>query len=72
MEFDCASCHEERAFCVSCHAAERVMPHDHSRADWVLPGGGEHAVEGKFDLEGCVACHDDAGGSPVCADCHGR
>ncbi|MFH1278100.1 MAG: hypothetical protein ABIK65_06955 [Candidatus Eisenbacteria bacterium] len=72
-EFDCASCHEERAFCVSCHAAERVMPGNHSRADWVHGReGGEHAVEGRFDLESCTACHADGGGSPVCADCHGR
>lgn len=71
-EFDCASCHEDREFCVSCHVAERVMPWNHSRADWVLSNGGEHAVEGRFDLESCVACHADAGGSPVCADCHGR
>jgi hypothetical protein len=71
-EFTCASCHEERSFCVSCHVAERVIPLNHSRADWVLSSGGNHAEEGRFDLESCVACHDEGGGSPVCADCHGR
>ncbi len=71
-EFACASCHGERSFCVSCHVAERVIPLNHSRADWALPGGGSHAEEGRFDLESCIACHEDGGGSPVCADCHGR
>jgi len=71
-ETACASCHEEAAFCVSCHIAERVLPDNHSRADWVLSKGGRHAEEALFDIESCVACHGEAGGSPICADCHGR
>ncbi|MFH1680744.1 MAG: cytochrome c3 family protein [Candidatus Eisenbacteria bacterium] len=71
-ETDCVSCHDEASFCVSCHVAERVYPENHSRADWVLSDGGRHSEEALFEMESCVACHGDAGGSPICADCHGR
>ncbi len=68
----CATCHEEPSFCVSCHVTEGVLPENHSRADWVSSDGGRHAEEARFDMDGCVACHGETGGSPVCADCHGR
>lgn len=74
-ELECASCHEDRNFCTSCHASERVLPQNHSASDWVLGvalGGGRHAVEGRFDLESCVACHDGGVSAPVCANCHGN
>ncbi|RPJ49105.1 MAG: hypothetical protein EHM19_01325 [Candidatus Latescibacterota bacterium] len=71
-EMACATCHEEPSFCVSCHVTEGVLPENHSRADWVLLDGGRHAEEARFDMDGCVACHGETGGSPVCADCHGR
>jgi hypothetical protein len=74
-ELECQSCHEDQTFCSSCHASEQVLPQNHSSSDWVLDaglGGGRHAVEGRFDLESCIACHDDGAGSPVCADCHGN
>ena len=71
-ELACATCHEDREFCASCHATERVLPREHSRADWADPvTGGRHAEEGRFDIEGCMGCHDAGEEAPVCADCHG-
>ncbi len=71
---DCASCHTERSFCADCHRSENVLPQDHSRGDWVVPsrGGGRHAVEAQFELENCMACHDEGLSEPICADCHGK
>jgi hypothetical protein len=71
-EIACGACHEEAAFCASCHAAQRVLPENHSRGDWATREGGRHAEEAEFDIESCVACHGETGSSPVCADCHGR
>jgi hypothetical protein len=71
-EMVCVTCHEEPAFCSSCHVTEGVLPKDHSRADWIDAEGGRHAEEALFDIESCIACHGEASGSPVCADCHGR
>jgi hypothetical protein len=69
---ECATCHQDPAGCVACHRAEHVMPHNHSRAGWLVPtDGGAHAVEGLFDLESCVACHDAGAADPTCARCHG-
>jgi len=71
-ETDCMTCHQEPEYCSSCHQAERVMPRNHSRADWVrIPDGGRHAEDGLFDLEGCIACHDAGDEAPMCARCHG-
>lgn len=71
-EAECATCHQEPAACVACHRAQRVLPANHSRADWLSPtDGGAHAVEGLFDLESCVACHDAGASEPTCARCHG-
>ncbi len=72
-EFECSSCHGEPSFCRSCHLENNVLPSDHSRGDWLVPGdGGRHAEEGRFDLESCIACHDTDGSIPVCARCHGE
>lgn len=71
-ELACATCHEDRSWCAACHAAERILPSDHSRAGWVLADGGHHAEEARFDLESCVACHDAGADAPTCARCHGR
>jgi hypothetical protein len=69
---DCQACHQEPAFCSGCHAAERILPRSHARADWVrAPDGGRHAEDGLFELESCIACHDDGAGSPLCSRCHG-
>jgi hypothetical protein len=70
-EIRCASCHEDPQYCVSCHVASQVQPRNHSRADWVLSTGGQHAEEARFNMESCVACHDAGAASPMCARCHG-
>lgn len=71
-EQECATCHGEPEFCSSCHVERNVLPDSHSRAGWVrLPDGGRHAVDGVFELESCIACHDDGRGAPTCAACHG-
>jgi hypothetical protein len=69
----CTACHEDPQYCQACHLAQRIMPENHSRADWVVAaGGGRHAEEGNLDLESCVFCHDAGAAAPVCAQCHGR
>jgi hypothetical protein len=70
-ELDCYVCHQDPEYCSSCHAANQVMPHDHSSAGWLNSSGGDHAVEGLFDMESCIACHDAGDQSPSCARCHG-
>ena len=56
-EAQCTSCHQDAGFCSSCHLAERILPQNHSRGDWVFGrGGGRHAEEARFDLESCIAC----------------
>lgn len=71
-ELLCATCHQEPTYCSSCHIAERVLPRDHFQSGWVSSsGGGRHATEGLFDLESCIACHDDGSAEPSCARCHG-
>ena len=70
-EFQCATCHQDPAYCSNCHIAERVLPRDHSQAGWVSgSGGGLHAIEGVFNLESCISCHDAGVGEPGCARCH--
>jgi len=72
-EMECQTCHLEPQFCSSCHAAEQVLPQNHSRGDWIMSGsGGSHAEEARFDLENCVACHDAGAEAPICATCHGE
>lgn len=70
--FECATCHQEQDDCIACHRAERVLPQNHSRGDWLRPtDGGAHASEGLFDMESCVSCHDEGASEPTCARCHG-
>jgi hypothetical protein len=71
-EMQCATCHQEPGFCQACHIAEGVLPTDHSQAGWIGAGGGQHAIEARFDIESCVACHDQGADDPNCARCHGR
>jgi hypothetical protein len=72
-EIACATCHESREFCASCHREKRILPRDHSRADWVGGrSGGRHAEEARLDMESCISCHESGADAPVCADCHGR
>ncbi len=72
QEMQCATCHEDPTYCSSCHLAERVLPRNHFQAGWVsASGGGQHAVEGVFNLESCIACHDTGAPEPSCARCHG-
>ena len=70
-EISCSTCHRSE-FCSDCHAAQRVLPSNHSQSTWVLPDGGRHAEEGRFDLESCAACHTSGSSAPTCARCHGR
>lgn len=71
-ELECAACHTEPEYCVSCHAAQRVLPDSHSRVGWVRAAdGGRHAQEGAFAVESCIACHGDGPAAPACAACHG-
>ncbi len=70
---DCITCHADPDFCSSCHAANRIMPSDHSSAGWLgMTDGGRHATEGLFDLESCIACHSAGAEDPTCAQCHRR
>ena len=73
-EMECATCHEDTQFCSSCHVSSQVLPMNHSRGDWVMGGGdgGQHAMEARFEMESCIACHDNGTDSPLCANCHGR
>lgn len=72
-EMECAVCHTEPRYCAGCHAARRVLPADHSQAGWVnSTDGGDHATEGLFDMESCIACHSAGAQEPTCARCHGR
>jgi len=70
-ERDCAACHTERSFCITCHAQNLVMPHNHT-VGWSnrIPGdGGRHSIEARNDLENCMACHEQDA-EQVCQKCH--
>lgn len=67
----CYICHEEQAFCQECHRAELVLPQSHSFAGWSnKSNGGTHKTAAQFDLDGCISCHNDMNGDPICAECH--
>lgn len=70
-ETSCRACHQTE-FCSDCHAAQRLLPSNHSQANWLLPDGGAHAIEGRFDMESCAACHEAGSSAPTCARCHGK
>jgi len=65
----CSTCHEDAGFCADCHRAEKILPQSHSAADWIPS---RHGVEASFNIETCIACHDQGDNDPVCAQCHGR
>jgi len=77
---DCASCHEAKAFCVTCHQAGgnvtqiKIKPENHKVAGFTTigkgSGGGMHAELARRDIESCVSCHDVQGNDPTCFTCH--
>lgn len=69
-DMTCATCHDQRDFCSACHRRMNVLPAGHFKPGWVTADGGDHAMRAEFDLESCMACHDDPGKQPVCARCH--
>ncbi len=72
-DITCSVCHEDREDCNRCHREMNVLPTNHFRADWAIPGeGGEHTSEAAADLESCISCHDTPGQEPVCVRCHGK
>ncbi len=71
-DMDCAACHSEPQFCAGCHLANQVLPESHSRGDWLGSRGGRHAEDAIFEMESCIACHDQGAAAPICAECHGE
>ena len=79
-ERECATCHDQRAFCADCHRAagvddRRVKPvwHGDVGGPWILGrvgNGGRHAAWARRDIERCAACHDVERGDPSCLQCH--
>ena len=72
-ERDCNVCHTERQFCIDCHNAFLILPHNHT-AGWAntIPGdGGRHSIEARNDLEGCLSCHEQ-NYELSCAKCHSK
>jgi c(7)-type cytochrome triheme protein len=77
-QMDCYSCHNQQTFCTDCHARNQdagfaaPLPLSHRAADFVRlgPGGGQHAVLARRDMESCASCHDVEGRDPVCVTCH--
>ena len=77
---DCASCHEQQTFCVTCHEAGgninqlKFKPASHVAAGFTTigkgSGGGRHAELARRDLESCASCHDVQGNDPTCLLCH--
>jgi hypothetical protein len=69
-DMNCSVCHDQTSFCNACHRQMNVLPKGHFTANWATPQGGEHADQAAFDLESCIACHDQPNKQPVCARCH--
>ncbi len=77
---ECATCHDTRDFCQTCHEAEGVdvagKPIWHGGPQWgalagvVGSGGGRHAELAKRDIEACASCHSTQGDDPTCLLCH--
>ncbi len=70
-ERECAVCHTERSFCVSCHRDNHVLPRNHTTG-WVnnFPNdGGRHSVEARNDLDACISCHEQ-NAQAICQPCH--
>lgn len=69
-DFRCGTCHEQRSFCVDCHAQMNILPADHFRPGFLTATGGRHAEAAEFDLESCMSCHDTPRREPTCVRCH--
>lgn len=68
---NCYTCHQDRQVCIDCHQLEMVMPRTHASAGWAnAKTGGSHRRAAAMDLDGCMSCHSDQGGDPICAQCH--
>ena len=77
---ECATCHDSKDFCSTCHAAGgnvnqlEFRPQSHQQVRFVTigvgTGGGLHAYLARRDLESCMACHDVQGADPTCITCH--
>ncbi len=77
---ECATCHDARDFCSTCHASGgnvnqlQFRPQSHQRAGFALigrgTGGGLHAQLARRDIESCASCHDAQGADPTCVTCH--
>lgn len=70
-ERDCAVCHTERSFCIDCHSANQVMPHDHTVGWTNRFDGGRHRVAALNDMDACIACHEQ-NAQQICQPCHGK
>lgn len=70
-EKNCFTCHEDRAFCSSCHIdAFNIWPRNHQRAGWTnTADGGQHRIEALIDLESCMSCHEN-NAEEKCQQCH--
>jgi hypothetical protein len=69
---NCVTCHSTQQFCNQCHNAMNILPADHFQPGWVTASGGTHGEQAKFDLQSCIACHDQPSAQPTCAACHGQ
>src|SRR3972149_2425966 len=77
---ECATCHDSKDFCSTCHAAGgnvnqlEFRPQSHQRVRFVTigvgSGGGLHAYLARRDIESCMSCHDAQGADPTCITCH--
>jgi hypothetical protein len=68
-DLSCTTCHDREEDCNACHRQQGLIPIDHFQPGWVSAGeGGKHSDQASFDLESCLACHDQQ--QPVCARCH--
>jgi hypothetical protein len=65
-EQDCAGCHDRQDFCVTCHVEiNRVVPANHSTADWIGVG---HSAAARIEFDKCAVCHIE--GDVTCIRCH--
>jgi hypothetical protein len=70
----CFRCHDEKAFCNSCHSrfpagkmqikSHLMLGPDHQTYKFSV---GEHSIEARRNLQSCAACHPEG---DVCIQCH--
>lgn len=67
----CGRCHDEKAFCASCHsrfpAGLRIKSHLKVGGSQAYLWKSDHANEARRNLQSCQACHADG---DVCLKCH--